>query len=141
MNAPWDPRRLALTIDRSQPTPITAQIAANLRSAILDGRLCPGTRLPSWLDLAAQLGVSRGTVKAAYEALADELLVFSAGAAGTRVAERRTPRPAVAPVIDIPRPRVISEIRYEPHFIALSRRIWEDLKEEVQAGFDAAAAA
>lgn len=104
MNAPWDPHRLALTIDRSQPTPITAQIAANLRSAILDGRLCPGTRLPSWLDLAAQLGVSRGTVKAAYEVLADELLVFSAGAAGTRVAERRTPRPAVAPVIDIPRP-------------------------------------
>jgi NitT/TauT family transport system ATP-binding protein len=55
-----------------------------------------------------------------------------------------TSRPATVKAIhqiDIPRPRVISEIRYEPHFIELSRRIWEDLKEEVQAGFDAAAAA
>lgn len=104
MNAPWDPSRLALTIDRSQTTPITVQIAATLRIAILDGRLRPGTRLPSWLDLAAQLGVSRGTVKAAYEALSDEFLIFSAGAAGTRVAKRQAPRPLVVQEINIPRP-------------------------------------
>ncbi|HWW59027.1 MAG TPA: winged helix-turn-helix domain-containing protein, partial [Sphingopyxis sp.] len=85
MNAPWDPGRVAFSIDRSHATPITAQITATLRSAIVEGRLRPGTRLPSWLDMAAQLGVARGTVKAAYEALADELLVYSAGAAGTRV--------------------------------------------------------
>jgi NitT/TauT family transport system ATP-binding protein len=41
--------------------------------------------------------------------------------------------------IDIPRPRVISEIRYDPAFIEISRRIWADLKEEVQAGALAAA--
>lgn len=104
MNAPWDPGRVAFAIDRSQSTPITAQITSTLRTAILDGRLRPGTRLPSWLDLAAQLGVSRGTVKAAYEALTDEFLVFSAGAAGTRVAERQAPRPVAVPTIDIPRP-------------------------------------
>ena len=55
MNAPWDPGRVAFSIDRSQSTPITAQITSTLRTAILDGRLRPGTRLPSWLDLAAQL--------------------------------------------------------------------------------------
>jgi GntR family transcriptional regulator/MocR family aminotransferase len=104
MNAPWDSGRVAFAIDRSQSTPITAQITATLRSAILDMRLRPGTRLPSWLDLAAQLGVSRGTVKAAYEALTDEFLVFSAGAAGTRVAERQAPNPVAARQIDIPRP-------------------------------------
>ncbi len=37
--------------------------------------------------------------------------------------------------IDLPRPRVTAEIRYEPTFIELSRRIWEDLREEVEAGY------
>ena len=40
--------------------------------------------------------------------------------------------------IDIPRPRVISEIRYDKTFIDLSRLIWRDLKEEVQSGYSAA---
>jgi NitT/TauT family transport system ATP-binding protein len=41
--------------------------------------------------------------------------------------------------IDIPRPRVISEIRYEQRFIDISHRIWTDLKKEAQAGALAAA--
>ena len=52
-----------------------------------------------------------------------------------------TARPATVKsvhTIDIPRPRVISEIRYEPHFIDLSRTIWHDLKEEVQMACDIA---
>ena len=53
-----------------------------------------------------------------------------------------TSRPATIKsvhAIDIPRPRVISEIRYDKHFIELSRRIWQDLKEEVQSGYADAA--
>jgi len=84
------PATLAFAIDRSRPVPLTTQITATLRMAILDGQLEPGARLPSWLDLAAQLGVSRGTVKAAYESLEDEFLVVPCGAAGTRVAQPRT---------------------------------------------------
>jgi NitT/TauT family transport system ATP-binding protein len=34
--------------------------------------------------------------------------------------------------IDLPRPRVTSEIRYAPHFVELSRQIWHDLREDVQ---------
>ena len=55
-----------------------------------------------------------------------------------------TSRPATVKAvhtIDIPRPRVISEIRYEPHFIDLARTIWHDLKEEVQMGADSVEAA
>lgn len=33
--------------------------------------------------------------------------------------------------IDLPRPRVISEVRYEQRFIDISRKIWADLREEV----------
>ncbi|MBV8566563.1 MAG: ABC transporter ATP-binding protein [Methylobacteriaceae bacterium] len=48
-----------------------------------------------------------------------------------------TARPATVKsihVIDIPRPRNISELRYEQRFIEISRTIWHDLKEEVQIG-------
>lgn len=36
--------------------------------------------------------------------------------------------------IDLPRPRVMSEVRYEKRFIDISREIWADLREEVQIG-------
>ena len=62
-----------------------------IRDAIETGRLASGARLPSWRDLAAQLGVSRGTVRVAYERLINEQFVVGLGAAGTRVADRPTP--------------------------------------------------
>jgi NitT/TauT family transport system ATP-binding protein len=34
--------------------------------------------------------------------------------------------------IDLPRPRVMEEVRYEQRFIDISRKIWSDLREEVQ---------
>ena len=51
-------------------------------------RLDPGTRLPSWLDLAAQLGVARGTVRSAYEKLSAAQLIAASRASGTHVAAR-----------------------------------------------------
>ncbi|MDB5826231.1 MAG: mannosyltransferase [Variovorax sp.] len=33
--------------------------------------------------------------------------------------------------IDLPRPRVTSEVRYDPQFIELSKHIWDDLRQEV----------
>lgn len=33
--------------------------------------------------------------------------------------------------VDLPRPRVMSEVRYEQRFIDISRKIWSDLREEV----------
>lgn len=34
--------------------------------------------------------------------------------------------------IDLPRPRIMSQVRYDQQFIELSKRIWDDLREEVQ---------
>ncbi len=93
----------SIVIDRDRPMPLAEQITVNLRDAIVEGRLEPGARLPSWLDMATQLGVARGTVKTAYERLTDEALVVSSGAAGTRVAEKPISLPA-AIAVDIPRP-------------------------------------
>jgi len=77
-----------IQLDRGRGQSLSGQIADGIRSAIRDGRLAPGARLPSWNDLAAQLGVARGTVRAAYEQLADGQFVVPSGAAGTRVARR-----------------------------------------------------
>lgn len=86
---------LPIGLDRSAGTSLSTQIYRAIRDAIETGRLVSGARLPSWLDLAAQLGVSRGTVRVAYERLIDEQFAIGLGAAGTRVAER-PPLPAAA---------------------------------------------
>jgi len=70
---------------------LTAQIYAQLRSAVLDGRLTGGDRVPASRDLAASLGVSRGTVTAAYDRLLAEELLESRRGAGTFVASSCVP--------------------------------------------------
>ena len=82
---------LPIHIDRVGKTSLATQIYGAIRDAIETGRLASGARLPSWRDLAAQLGVSRGTVRVAYERLINEQFVVGQGAAGTRVADRPSP--------------------------------------------------
>ncbi len=77
-----------LKLDRSAKTPLAEQIRKGIGAAIESGVLAPGARLPSWQDLAAQLGVARGTVRAAYEKLAAAQLIVASRANGTHVAER-----------------------------------------------------
>jgi NitT/TauT family transport system ATP-binding protein len=57
-------------------------------------------------------------------ALADKVYVLTAGPATVKSVYS----------IDLPRPRVVSEIRYDQAFIDISRTIWEDLRDEVQRG-------
>ncbi|WP_165214597.1 GntR family transcriptional regulator [Schaalia sp. ZJ1691] len=62
------------------------QVYMTLRSEILDGRLTAGTRLAE-VDLASQLGVSRGTVREALRRLQQSGLVEGEDRAGLRVTE------------------------------------------------------
>jgi NitT/TauT family transport system ATP-binding protein len=57
-------------------------------------------------------------------ALADKVHVLTAGPATVKATY----------TVDLPRPRTAADIRYDPAFIELSRRIWNDLREEVQIG-------
>lgn len=77
---------LNLTLDRTVRTSLAEQIRLGVTEAIFSGVLAPDARLPSWLALAAQLGISRGTVKTAYERLLDEQLIVASRSRGTRVA-------------------------------------------------------
>jgi GntR family transcriptional regulator/MocR family aminotransferase len=79
---------LQLELDRSAKTPLAEQIHRGIRAAIESGVLAPGARLPSWQDLAAQLGVARGTVRVAYEKLTSAQLIVASRASGTHVVDR-----------------------------------------------------
>jgi DNA-binding transcriptional MocR family regulator len=63
-------------------------IAAHVEGAVRDGRLQPGDRLPAVRALAGRLGLSPGTVAAAYQRLADRGLLQGQGRRGTVVAGR-----------------------------------------------------
>ncbi|MER5682696.1 PLP-dependent aminotransferase family protein [Streptomyces sp. NPDC002205] len=59
-----------------------------LRDAVRAGRLPPGTRLPPYRSLAADLGLARNTVADAYAELVAEGWLTARQGAGTRVAHR-----------------------------------------------------
>ncbi|NNN37070.1 PLP-dependent aminotransferase family protein [Streptomyces sp. S3(2020)] len=79
-----------------------------LREAVRGGRLTPGTRLPPYRSLAADLGVARNTVADAYAELVAEGWLTARQGSGTHVAERAEPlrpRHARVPVRTPPRVR------------------------------------
>lgn len=57
-------------------------------------------------------------------ALADRVVVLTARPAQVKASY----------VIDLPRPRITSEIRYQHRFMELCRMIWDDLKDEARIG-------
>ena len=70
----------------SHRPPLQARIADDLRARILDGRLAPGTRVPSSRAYAETRGVSRTTVVLAYEQLLAEGFLEGRRGSGTFVA-------------------------------------------------------
>ena len=80
------PPDLDLRIDRRADVPIGAQLAARIRSAVGDGALAPGDRLPSVRMLAEAVGVNVNTVRAVYARLEAEGVVRSEQGRGTFVA-------------------------------------------------------
>jgi GntR family transcriptional regulator/MocR family aminotransferase len=95
---------LHIRIDRSAKATLAEQIRQGIVAAISSGALEPGARLPSWITLAAQLGVARGTVKSAYERLADEQVVVSSRSGGTKVASHPAGVGRAAPSVEADTP-------------------------------------
>jgi NitT/TauT family transport system ATP-binding protein len=60
-------------------------------------------------------------------ALADKVVVLTAGPAATVKATFK---------VDLPRPRVVQEIRFESEFVALYHQIWESLRDEVDKAYE-----
>jgi GntR family transcriptional regulator len=71
---------ISVKVDKSDPTDLYEQVAADIRRAIADGEAKPGERLPPAKDLAAVLGVNTNTVLRSLRLLRDEgLLEFRRG--------------------------------------------------------------
>ena len=84
--------------------PVIRQVYDQVRSAIHDGALKPGGRLPSSRDLALRLGVARTSVVAAYDQLVAEGYAESRRGSGAYVSadlsgviDLKAPAPAVDP--------------------------------------------
>jgi DNA-binding transcriptional MocR family regulator len=72
-------------VDPADPTPVYEQLRAQVARMVAVGALAPGTQLPTIRQLASDLGLAKGTVAKAYEALLRDGVVESAGRRGTIV--------------------------------------------------------
>ncbi|WP_329408749.1 PLP-dependent aminotransferase family protein [Streptomyces sp. NBC_00704] len=92
-----------LHLEPTGPGGRRAALIRALREAVRGGRLAPGTRLPPYRSLAADLGVARNTVADAYTELVAEGWLTARQGSGTRVADRAAPpRPAERPPVQAP---------------------------------------
>ncbi len=85
-------RRHRIRLDRNSPVPLYFQVAEQLERSIASGEIIPGSRLVNEVDLVAQLGLSRPTVRKAMEYLVDKGLVVRQRGVGTRVVSPRVRR-------------------------------------------------
>ena len=89
----------SLHLDARRSAPLHRQLYAEIRGAVLSGRLAAGARLPSTRSLAADLGVSRNTVAAAFDQLMAEGYLEGKVGSGTFVTDlgREEPPGGAAP--------------------------------------------
>ncbi|MGN6766299.1 MAG: ABC transporter ATP-binding protein [Rhizobiaceae bacterium] len=79
--------------------------------------------LKLWTDLKSSVVFVTHDLEEAI-ALADKVYVLTAGPGTVKSVYQ----------IDLPRPRVMADIRYDAQFVEIARVIWNDLREEVQIG-------
>lgn len=80
---------MKIQIDAQSKTPTYRQIVQQVAEQVRDGRLQPGDKLPSERGLAQQLGLARGTVKQAYEALVRDQMIDVSRGRGAFVSSRQ----------------------------------------------------
>jgi len=107
---------LLLAVRRAATAPpLGAQVEHGLRTAIRDGRLAPGARLPPTRTLARDLGVSRRLVVEAFEQLAAEGWLDARVGAGTFV-RRSLPENRELDVAVTQRPERRNGVQARPRF-------------------------
>ena len=111
MNESSQPVELLVTVERDGSRTLRAQIEDQVRSAIREGALRPGTGLPSTRDLAHQIAVSRRVVVDAYAQLAAEGYLSVHQGARPRVAKIAAVRGRSRAATSPPTPRTEFDFR------------------------------
>jgi DNA-binding GntR family transcriptional regulator len=78
-----------VAVSRSASRSVKEQIATELRTAVLDGSLAPGDRLPTEADLIEKHGVARNTARDALAMLVNEGLIVARRPHGYFVRDRQ----------------------------------------------------
>ncbi|MDO5747856.1 MAG: GntR family transcriptional regulator [Actinomycetaceae bacterium] len=84
-----------VVIERNSDVPLHAQITEPIRQKITEGKFLPGQRFEDEITMAKRLGVSRPTVRHAFQTLVELGLVVRRRSAGTIVAPREIHRSPV----------------------------------------------
>lgn len=84
---------IKLTLDKKSDVPIYSQIANSVEKMVKQGELKVGEKLPPERELAASFGISRGTIKKAYEELEKRKVVKSVQGSGSFINGEVTPEP------------------------------------------------
>jgi Predicted transcriptional regulators len=78
-----------LNIDRSGDIPVYRQIIEQITIMVRNGEMKTGDKLPAERELACSLGVSRGTIKKAYEELERNNIIDVVQGSGSFVSEKQ----------------------------------------------------
>ncbi|MGW3008475.1 MocR-like pyridoxine biosynthesis transcription factor PdxR [Streptomyces sp. NPDC001219] len=115
-----------LHLELTGPGSRRAALIRALRDAVRSGRLTPGTRLPPYRSLAADLGLARNTVADAYAELVAEGWLSARQGSGTRVAPRAQPlTPTRSPAARTPVSRPAHNLlQGQPDAASFPRTAW-----------------
>jgi GntR family transcriptional regulator/MocR family aminotransferase len=102
---------LPIELDAASDVPLHRQLYDGLRAAIAEGRVTPGTRLPSTRALAEALGVSRSTITSSFAQLHSEGYLQATTGSGTYVCN------------DLPDDAAAALVRKTPHADSASIRL------------------
>ncbi len=78
---------MILSVDPSRALPVYEQVREQIRRMVAAGTLQPGTRLPTIRQLAADLGLAKGTIERAYELLEGDTVIERHGRNGSYVSD------------------------------------------------------
>jgi GntR family transcriptional regulator / MocR family aminotransferase len=124
---------LFLDLDLDRGAGLRHSIECSLREAMRDGRLGPGSVIPSSRSLARDLGVARGTVSAAYSQLAAEGYLNLRQGTAARVSWVPRQPPLAAP--DPAEPRCRWDFRPGcPESASFPRQAWARASRRVLTG-------
>ncbi|ABY22122.1 transcriptional regulator, GntR family [Renibacterium salmoninarum ATCC 33209] len=84
---------LNIPIDRSSPVPLYHQVVQGIEAEVHAGKLPPGSRIDNEIELAAQLKLSRPTMRKAMDELVRAGLLVRKRGVGTQVVSRQVRRP------------------------------------------------